>query len=169
MNFVDETKEAIKESEHLIEDIMFIGSKDGKYRITWNDFIKIGDFDYDNGYGWSEIPDNLIVYFKDGTYLFRNEYDGSEWWECIVNKPIKENEYYSPFNNIKDLNIIYSNEGNYKIGVRDGILKSENLIHNEMNKFKNTNEKEKQLLKNYCQQIFEKLDSYLKNIKEENS
>lgn len=51
-----------------------------------NEFEIIANFDYDSGYGWPEIPENLIVYFKDGTYIFRNEYDGSEWWECVVKK-----------------------------------------------------------------------------------
>lgn len=169
MNFLDETKDAIKETNHRIEDIMFIGSKDGKYRINWEKFKTISDFNYDNGCGSAEIPDNLIIYFKDGTYLFRNEYDGSEWWECIVEKPIKENDFYSSFNYINDLNALGTDESNYKIGVRDGILNTANLIFNELNNFKLTDEKESQLLKNFRKQIYEKLDSYLKNIKEENS
>lgn len=103
MNFLEETKDAIKESNHRIEDIMFIGSSDDKYRINWNDFINISDFDYDNGYGCIEIASNLIVYFKDGTYLFRNDYDGSEWWQCVVKKPFNENDEYYSFNKIKDI------------------------------------------------------------------
>ena len=104
MNFLEETKSAIRESEHLIEDIMFIGSNDGKYRMKWYEFDVKANFDYDNGFGWQEIPENLIIYFKDGTYIFRNEYDGSEWWECIVKKPFKENDSYITITNIKDLN-----------------------------------------------------------------
>ena len=101
MNFLDETREAIEKSDHNLEDIMFIGSNDGKYRISWNDFIDIADFDYDNGYGCTEIASNLIVYFKDGTYIFRNDYDGSEWWECAVKKPFNENDKYYSFNKVK--------------------------------------------------------------------
>lgn len=37
------------------------------------------DFDYDNGYGGQELFGT--VWLKDGTWLERGEYDGSEWWE----------------------------------------------------------------------------------------
>ena len=36
------------------------------------------DFDYDDGYGIQELFG--IVWFKDGSWLERGEYDGSEWW-----------------------------------------------------------------------------------------
>lgn len=34
INFKEETLEAIEESNHKIEDVMFVGSYDGKYRIN---------------------------------------------------------------------------------------------------------------------------------------
>jgi hypothetical protein len=37
------------------------------------------DFDYDAGYGLQRIYGT--VWFTDGTWLDRGEYDGSEWWE----------------------------------------------------------------------------------------
>ena len=36
------------------------------------------DFEYDNGYGSQELFGEII--FKDGSWLERGEYDGSEWW-----------------------------------------------------------------------------------------
>jgi hypothetical protein len=43
-----------------------------------NDFIASLDFNYDNGYG-SQRYDGTIWY-KDGSWSERTEYDGSEWW-----------------------------------------------------------------------------------------
>jgi hypothetical protein len=37
------------------------------------------DFDYDNGYGSQELEGT--VWYSDGTWSERGEYDGSEWWE----------------------------------------------------------------------------------------
>jgi hypothetical protein len=37
------------------------------------------DFDYDDGYGGQELFGT--IWFVDGTYAARSEYDGSEWWE----------------------------------------------------------------------------------------
>lgn len=43
-------------------------------------FLKIlASIDYDNGYGGQELFGTIV--FKDGTWLERGEYDGSEWWE----------------------------------------------------------------------------------------
>lgn len=43
-----------------------------------SDFMNRLDFEYDNGYG-----DQLLygtVWCRDGTWLYRHEYDGSECW-----------------------------------------------------------------------------------------
>lgn len=92
MNFLKETKNAIKKSGHKFEDIMFIGSDDGKYRMSWDKFIQRADFEYDNSYGSAKIATDLIIYFKDNTYIVRGEYDGSEWWEYNVRKIFKETD-----------------------------------------------------------------------------
>lgn len=42
-------------------------------------FIQSLDFEYDSGYGGQELFGT--VWFKDGTWSDRGEYDGSEWWE----------------------------------------------------------------------------------------
>ena len=42
-------------------------------------FIKSLDFNYDGGYGGQELYG--IIWYKDGTWSDRGEYDGSEWWE----------------------------------------------------------------------------------------
>jgi len=45
---------------------------------TWQD-LQVLDFRYDGGYGGQELFGT--VWLKDGTWMERGEYDGSEWWE----------------------------------------------------------------------------------------
>lgn len=70
----------------LLEDCYYFNEDKKKY------FLKCGysnedlqkfyseiDFEYDAGYGSQELEGT--VWFNDGTWLERGEYDGSEWWE----------------------------------------------------------------------------------------
>lgn len=97
MNFLDETLEAIKHSGHTISDVMFIGSYDGKYRMKWDKFKEKADFEYDSGFGSQHIAEDLIVFFYDQTYLTRDEYDGSEWWEYNEILAYKDTDDYKDF------------------------------------------------------------------------
>lgn len=96
-NFLKETIEAIKKSGHKFEDVMFIGSSDGKYRMNWDKFTQKADFEYDSSYGSQKIAVDLIIYFKDKSYITRGEYDGSEWWEYNEPKVFDENDTYIDF------------------------------------------------------------------------
>lgn len=42
-------------------------------------FIEQLDFKYDNGYGLQNL--HGCIWYHDGTWSTRGEYDGSEWWE----------------------------------------------------------------------------------------
>lgn len=42
-------------------------------------FLKQMDFEYSNGYGGQNLFGT--IWFKDGSWAERGEYDGSEWWE----------------------------------------------------------------------------------------
>ena len=44
----------------------------------WDNFLKALDFDYDAGFG-TQMLDGT-VWFHNGNWLDRDEYDGSEWW-----------------------------------------------------------------------------------------
>lgn len=62
-----------------------ISHRDNDYCLTTGyteydleDFLKTIDFEYDNGYGGQEIFG--MIWYKDGTWSNRAEYDGSEWW-----------------------------------------------------------------------------------------
>lgn len=45
----------------------------------YNAFVESLDFKYDAGYGGQELFGT--IWYKDGTWSDRGEYDGSEWWE----------------------------------------------------------------------------------------
>ena len=45
----------------------------------FNQFLESLNYDYDAGYGGQEVFGT--IWYKDGTWSERGEYDGSEWWE----------------------------------------------------------------------------------------
>ena len=96
MNLLEETIEAIKQSGHEIEDIVFIGSQSSGHSCTWSEFVFLANRYYDKGYGSQEVAFDLIIVFTDGSTMWREEYDGSEWWRYALQfkmptetKPIK--------------------------------------------------------------------------------
>ena len=84
MNLLTETKVAITESGHTIEDIIFIGSVQSGHSCSWEEFKVLADVEYHNGYGAAEVATDLKIVFNDGTYMWRGEYDGSEGWEYCI-------------------------------------------------------------------------------------
>lgn len=57
------------------EGFLKTGFSDDVYKI----FLSVLDFEYDNGYGGQELYGT--IWYEDGTWSSRDEYDGSEWWE----------------------------------------------------------------------------------------
>jgi hypothetical protein len=53
--------------------------KCGHTKEEFDQFLDSLDFEYDNGYG-SQVLFGT-VWFRDGSWMERGEYDGSEWWE----------------------------------------------------------------------------------------
>ena len=92
-NLLRETKEVIDELEYLFSDIVFIGSQDGKYGMSWPKFRKLADKDYGGPCSTSpKVAMDLVIVFKNGVWLSRTEYDGGEYWQ--VNKPPKVSRKY---------------------------------------------------------------------------
>jgi hypothetical protein len=58
-------------------------------KADYRTFLESLDFEYDDGYGGQELFGT--VWFKDGTWADRGEYDGSEWWDhqCIPSIPLE--------------------------------------------------------------------------------
>lgn len=80
-NLLEETKQAITKSGHKIQDIVYIGSSETNHSCTWRQFKKLADVEYYSGYGASQVAPDLIIQFRDGSTMWRGEYDGAEWWE----------------------------------------------------------------------------------------
>jgi hypothetical protein len=47
--------------------------------VDYQRFLQALDFSYDSGYGGQELYGT--IWYTDGTWSSRGEYDGSEWWE----------------------------------------------------------------------------------------
>jgi hypothetical protein len=62
--------------------------KKGHTDLEFTEFMDKLDFDYDAGYGAQYIDGT--VWFEDGTWLSRGEYDGSEWWVYLKTPEIPE-------------------------------------------------------------------------------
>ena len=80
INLLEETKKELGWAGQSCEDIIFIGSLKSGHSCTWEEFTALADEEYHNGYGTSEVALDLVILFKDGGRLYREEYDGSEWW-----------------------------------------------------------------------------------------
>ncbi len=65
---------AIKEKEIVIYTLKQDYSKN-----DYEAFLKSISFQYDEGYGGQELFGT--IWYKDGSFSDRGEYDGSEWWE----------------------------------------------------------------------------------------
>ena len=51
----------------------------GWTKEDWDSFLSDLDFEYDSGYGGQELFGT--IWYVDGTWSERGEYDGSEWWQ----------------------------------------------------------------------------------------
>lgn len=85
-NLLQETNEVLLENGYKWEDVNFIGSADGEYFCTYEEFKVLADVEYNDGYGGQEVASDLVIRLNDGGLLYRHEYDGAEEW--YVHKPI---------------------------------------------------------------------------------
>lgn len=78
MNLLKETNRMLKKCGKTIDEIKFVNVADKS--CTWDEFSKLADAEYDNGYGGAEVSTDLMIVGEDW-WLERAEYDGKEWWE----------------------------------------------------------------------------------------
>jgi hypothetical protein len=78
-NLLKETQNILEWSGKTPADVLWVGSFDGEYTITWAEFEQLANIEYDSGYGGQEIANDLVVVGNDW-WLTRSEYDGSEGW-----------------------------------------------------------------------------------------
>jgi hypothetical protein len=91
MNAEKEFLECVEGKTVLCAEITKGGYRDASthtLRIGYDDtdysnFLQMLNFEYDDGFGGQELFG--MIWFTDGTWAERGEYDGSEWWavrEC---------------------------------------------------------------------------------------
>lgn len=89
-NFLEETKDALKNIGKTTKDVISVGTPE--CRFSWEDFEKLANFRHDYGYGHQIINANLRVYGKD-FMLYRAEDDASEWFcLCLVSSLVSNRE-----------------------------------------------------------------------------
>ena len=92
-NLFEETERALAYHNKTWNDISWISGND--FYISVEQFKEAArETNYDSGYGAQEVANDLIICFNDGSWLSREEYDGSEWWgfNSCPQKPQKEFE-----------------------------------------------------------------------------
>lgn len=87
-NLLKETKRILKDYGKTIKDIVAVQGEDFGIRV--DDFIRLADTLYDDGFGSPKVAQDLVV-IGNGFWLERHEYDGSEWWEYKECPAILEN------------------------------------------------------------------------------
>ena len=83
-NLFQETLEIMQEHNKTPEDVDWVGSIDGEYVCTWEEFVKLADREYNNRWNLPQVAMDLVIVFKDGSWLERyvcDEREQSEWWE----------------------------------------------------------------------------------------
>ena len=92
VNFLKETLDKMEENGVSPDDVLYVFNSFGY--CSWEEFEKLANFDYNNGYGLIAIDLNLIVRGSDW-WLERGEYDGSEWWKfCTM--PLRSIQRHDP-------------------------------------------------------------------------
>ena len=65
--------------EYEWEDFKTFLLRQGYDSLDYSYFLTQIDYIYDSGYGGQELFGT--IWYTDGTWSTRGEYDGSEWWE----------------------------------------------------------------------------------------
>lgn len=82
MNLYGETLEILQEHGATEKDVIWCGSKDGKFGMSWEEFAAIAkNTNYDDGAGVEEIAKDLVVVTANGWFERNGWRDGFEWWE----------------------------------------------------------------------------------------
>ena len=78
MNLLEETILCLNNNGKVTSDVLWVGNYELK--TNWENFSKIADVEYNEGFGSQEVATDLLIVGKDW-WLERHEYDGSERWE----------------------------------------------------------------------------------------
>lgn len=81
INLLEETEEELVTHNKTSDDVLWIGGSD--FTISIEEFKKLANQEYDNGFGAPEVAQDLKVVGKDW-WLQRHEYDGAEHWDYMT-------------------------------------------------------------------------------------
>ena len=113
MNLLTETIDNLRDRNLTSDNVLWVGSRDGKYAVPWGDFAILANKEYDSGFGGTNVVDDLVV-VGEGWWLERHEYDGSEWWEFKQQPLHREGkEFNSVFKKGYESSIAEMMEGGY--------------------------------------------------------
>ena len=71
----------IATGEYEWEDFQTFLLKKDYTELEYLNFLSQLNYIYDSGFGGQELYGT--IWYKDGTWSIRAEYDGSEWWEHV--------------------------------------------------------------------------------------
>lgn len=88
MNAQKELLDHVGDREVELVKVVYHNGYPLKIEGTLEEVLPLLDFDYNNGHGWQVLYGH--IWYTDGTWSDREEYDGSEWWEyrCPPDKTI---------------------------------------------------------------------------------
>ena len=100
INLLEETKEELADCHKTPKDVLWVGTRDGTEAITWEEFEKLADFEYDNSRNSdSGIRFDLVVAGK-GWWLQREEYPYRCLWVYHLPKLLR---LYKKHKKLKEL------------------------------------------------------------------
>lgn len=79
-NLLHETCDIMDKNGKDNSDILHIGSPDGKYSLTWEQFVKLSNRKYNNQTQKFKVAYDLVILFKDNSWLEREHDTGLEFW-----------------------------------------------------------------------------------------
>ena len=78
-NLLKETERALAVWGKSGSDARWVGSSDGTYGMTWDEFKSLADQEYDDNYCDPQVATDLVI-VGDGWWLERWEFGGTEGW-----------------------------------------------------------------------------------------
>jgi hypothetical protein len=78
-NLLQETIDILAELDLKPTDVYWVGTRDGAYGCSWEDFALLANREYYSGHGTVYVCLDLVI-VGDGWWLERLTYDGDEEW-----------------------------------------------------------------------------------------
>ena len=100
INILKETLYALNCNKKQPSDISFITINDNNF-FNWEDYCKLTNIQYEieKNIGDANIHYSLVIVFKDGSWLRRNEEQKDDLFEYIVPPTIRKRSYKRPETN----------------------------------------------------------------------